>query len=45
MMKSFPELAYFNDSTDNNRVGLREMKQRFRPVEMHGICKAQEVRH
>lgn len=44
MMQSFPELAFFNDSTDNNRPGLREMKERFRPVEMHGICKAQEIR-
>lgn len=43
MMKNFPELAYFNDSTDNNRAGLRDMKQRFRPVEMHGIFKAQEI--
>lgn len=44
MMKNFPDLSYFNDSTDNNRPGLREMKQRFRPVEMHSIYKAQEAR-
>lgn len=44
MMMNFPNLAYFNDSTDNNRPGLGEMKQRFRPVEMHGIFRAQEGR-
>lgn len=44
MMMSWPNLTYFNDSTDNNRPGLREMKQRFRPVEMHNIFKAQEVK-
>lgn len=43
MMMDWPDLVYFNDSTDNKRPGLGEMKQRFRPVEMHAIFKAQEV--
>lgn len=44
MMMNFPALTYFNDSTDNKRAGLREMKERFRPVEMHGILGAREAR-
>jgi hypothetical protein len=43
MMTSFPHLTHFNDSTDNGRVGLREMKERFRPVEMHGAYRATEL--
>lgn len=44
MMKNFPGLTYFNDTTDNGRLGLREMKQRFRPVEMHGVFRARETK-
>lgn len=44
MMKNFPELTYFTDSTDNGREGLAEMKRRFRPVEMHGVLTAREER-
>jgi len=44
MVRNFPELAYFNDSTDNQRPGLAEMKQGFRPTEMHGILGAREMR-
>lgn len=43
MMKSFPDLTYFNDTTDNRRAGLAEMKQRFRPTEMHRIFAARET--
>lgn len=43
MMKNFPDVPYFNDSTDNKRPGLAEMKQRFRPAEMHGIFGAREL--
>jgi hypothetical protein len=42
LMAEFPELVYFNDSTDNGRPGLRELKQRFRPVEMHGLFGARD---
>lgn len=41
-MAEFPELIYFNDSTDSGRAGLRELKQRFRPVEMHGLFGARD---
>lgn len=43
MVKSLPELPYFNDSTDNGRAGLREVKEHFRPVEMHAVHAAREV--
>jgi hypothetical protein len=36
-MEAYPELPYFNDSTDSGLKGLRELKQCFQPVEMHGI--------
>jgi hypothetical protein len=44
MIAGFSELPYFNDSTDNGRAGLREVKEHFRPVEMHAIHAAREVR-
>lgn len=43
LMANFPELTYFNDTTDNKRAGLAEMKQRFRPVQMHRIFSARET--
>jgi hypothetical protein len=42
LMAAFPDLSRFNDSHDAGRPGLRETKQRFRPVEMHGIFSARE---
>jgi hypothetical protein len=42
LMAKFPDLIHFNDSTDGGRPGLRELKQRFRPVEMHGLFGARE---
>jgi hypothetical protein len=42
LMDEFPGLIHFNDSTDAGRPGLRELKQRFRPVEMHGLFGARE---
>jgi Phosphatidylglycerol lysyltransferase, C-terminal len=42
LMDGFPDLIHFNDSTDSGRPGLRELKQRFRPVEMHGLFSARE---
>jgi hypothetical protein len=42
LMAEFPDLPHFNDSHDAGRPGLRELKQRFRPVEMHGVYKARE---
>lgn len=42
LMAGFPDLIHFNDSVDNGRPGLRELKQRFRPVEMHGLFGARE---
>jgi hypothetical protein len=40
LMTEFPELPYFNDATDSDRPGLRELKLRFRPVEMHHVYQA-----
>jgi hypothetical protein len=40
LMAEFEHLSRFNDATDSGRPGLREMKQRFRPVEMHQIYEA-----
>lgn len=34
IMSEFDDLEYFNDCTDSGRQGLRDLKQRFRPVEM-----------
>lgn len=42
MLSDFPELSLFNDSIDSNRAGLRQMKLRFRPVELHQTYKARE---
>jgi hypothetical protein len=42
LMEQFPDLIHFNDSTDAGRPGLRELKQRFRPVAMHGLFGARE---
>jgi hypothetical protein len=42
LMAEFPNLIHFNDGSDNGRPGLREVKQRFRPVETLGIFSAQE---
>jgi hypothetical protein len=42
LMAEFSDLIHFNDSTDSGRPGLRELKQRFRPVEMHGLYGARE---
>ncbi|MGO4386933.1 phosphatidylglycerol lysyltransferase domain-containing protein [Microvirga sp. 2YAF29] len=36
-MVEFPKLIHFNDSSDTGRPGLRESKQLFRPIEMHGL--------
>ncbi|WP_457094625.1 phosphatidylglycerol lysyltransferase domain-containing protein [Microvirga sp. P5_D2] len=41
-MAEFPELIHFNDSSDTGRPGLRESKQLFRPIEMHGLFGAKE---
>jgi hypothetical protein len=43
LMDEFPGLIRFNDSTDAGRPGLRELKQRFRPVAMHGLFGAREA--
>ncbi|MXQ12274.1 phosphatidylglycerol lysyltransferase domain-containing protein [Microvirga makkahensis] len=40
LMAGFPDLIYFNDSHDAGRPGLRHLKQRFRPVEMHAVFSA-----
>lgn len=37
LMESLPDLAYFNDGNDAGRPGLREQKERFRPVRKLGI--------
>jgi hypothetical protein len=37
LMAEFPDLIHFNDGSDSGRPGLRELKQRFRPVEMHAL--------
>jgi hypothetical protein len=42
LMAGFPDLIHFNDAHDAGRPGLRELKQRFRPVEMHGVFSARE---
>lgn len=42
IMAEFPDLTHFNDSSDTGRSGLRESKQLFRPVEMHGLYGARE---
>jgi hypothetical protein len=42
LMEGFPDLTFFNESTDSGRQGLRELKQRFRPIEMHGLFGARE---
>jgi hypothetical protein len=42
LMAEFPDLILFNDSSDTGRPGLRESKQLFRPVEMHGLYGARE---
>jgi hypothetical protein len=41
-MAEFPGLVHFNDSSDTGRPGLRESKQLFRPIEMHGLFGARE---
>jgi Phosphatidylglycerol lysyltransferase, C-terminal len=42
LMAGFPECAFFNDSTDSDRPGLRDLKLRFRPVEMLGVYTARD---
>lgn len=42
LMAEFPDLRYFNDSTDSERPGLSQLKHRFRPVEMHAVFSARE---
>jgi hypothetical protein len=37
LMELFPDIPFFNDSTDSGRQGLRELKQRFRPIEMQAL--------
>src|SRR5829696_6950562 len=41
-LPEFPDLIHFNGSTDSGQPGLREMKQRLRPVEMHALFGARE---
>lgn len=41
LMEAYPDLACFNDSGDSGRKGLQQLKQQFRPVEMHGRFGAQ----
>jgi hypothetical protein len=43
LMAEFPDLIHFNDSIDGGRPGLRELKQRFRPVEMYPVFKARDL--
>ncbi|MGO4387391.1 phosphatidylglycerol lysyltransferase domain-containing protein [Microvirga sp. 2YAF29] len=40
VMGAFPHLAHFNDADDAKRPELHASKQRFQPVEMHGVFKA-----
>jgi hypothetical protein len=42
LMAEFPDLLHFNDSIDGGRLGLRELKQRFRPVEMYAVFSARD---
>lgn len=37
LMEAMPELSYFNDGNDARRPGLREQKERFRPVRRLGV--------
>ncbi len=37
LMEAQPELPYFNDGNDARRPGLREQKERFRPVRRLGL--------
>lgn len=37
LMEAMPELPYFNDGNDAGRPGLREQKERFRPVRKLGL--------
>ena len=37
LIGAFPDLRSFNDSTDNGRSGLQELKQAFRPVGMNAV--------
>jgi hypothetical protein len=39
-MAEFPDFIRFNDAHDAGRPGLRDLKQRFRPVEMHVVFSA-----
>lgn len=39
-MASFPELAYFNDSSDTGRQGLAHVKRQFNPVRMNRLSQA-----
>lgn len=41
LMEAYPDLARFNDSGDSGRKGLHQLKQQFRPVDMHGRFGAQ----
>jgi hypothetical protein len=42
LMAEFPDLIHFNDAHDAGRPGLRQLKQRFRPVELHAVFRARE---
>jgi hypothetical protein len=41
-MAEFPHLNHINDAHDAGRPGLRQLKQRFMPVEMHAVFSARE---
>lgn len=40
LMSEFPHLTYFNDQSDTKRPGVRDLKERFRPVEMNHMYEA-----
>jgi hypothetical protein len=42
LMAEFPDLSHFNDGPDGGLPGLRDLKQRFRPVEMYKAFRARE---
>ena len=40
LMKQFPDLRYFNDSSDAGRTGLVQLKRQFRPILMNPLSQA-----
>jgi hypothetical protein len=42
LIAEFPDLSHFNDGPDGGLPGLRDLKQRFRPVEMYKAFRARE---